>query len=247
MVAAVFMHLSHEKKWIYGSLILTVGFFIVLMFVPLFTTMDTIGTPIACAGAVPRRAAHAGTDMSLRVVSPAVHRAVGRPRRVRRGLGGRAVSGRAATSATWSPAAVSLAAGARAGRLRRGVPAQDEEAVAACATPAPARSCCSAAPRAALACPVCFGQSDSPLAQAINMGIIAHARASSARVLAGFAAFIIYLDPARAARWPMPDAVRARVRPTGGDRSMLELARAAGPGVDARRRARSHDRCSCTG
>src|SRR5687767_5124071 len=46
MVAAVFMHLNHEKKWIYGSLILTVAFFIVLMFVPLFTTMDTIGTPL---------------------------------------------------------------------------------------------------------------------------------------------------------------------------------------------------------
>ncbi len=37
MVAAVFMHLNHEKQWIYGSLILTVAFFIVLMFVPLFT------------------------------------------------------------------------------------------------------------------------------------------------------------------------------------------------------------------
>ena len=30
-----------------------------------------------------------------------------------------------------------------------------------------------AAPRAALACPVCFGNSDSPLAIATNMGIIA--------------------------------------------------------------------------
>ena len=46
MVASVFMHLSHERKWIYGSLILTVLFFIVLMSVPLFTTMDNIGTPI---------------------------------------------------------------------------------------------------------------------------------------------------------------------------------------------------------
>ena len=46
MVASVFMHLSHEKKWIYGALLLTVVFFIVLMCVPLFTTMDTIGTPI---------------------------------------------------------------------------------------------------------------------------------------------------------------------------------------------------------
>ena len=43
-VAAVFMHLSNEKKWIYGSLILTVAFFIVLMFVPILTVSDTIGT-----------------------------------------------------------------------------------------------------------------------------------------------------------------------------------------------------------
>src|SRR5262245_8904711 len=46
MVAAVFMHLSHEKRWIYGALLLTVGFFVVLMLVPLLTTSDTIGTAI---------------------------------------------------------------------------------------------------------------------------------------------------------------------------------------------------------
>ena len=46
MVASVFMHLSHEKKWIYGALLLTVAFFIVLMTLPIFTVMDTIGTPI---------------------------------------------------------------------------------------------------------------------------------------------------------------------------------------------------------
>ena len=45
MVASIFMHLSHERKWIYGSLLLTVVFFIVLMTVPIFTTMDHIGTP----------------------------------------------------------------------------------------------------------------------------------------------------------------------------------------------------------
>jgi caa(3)-type oxidase subunit IV len=45
MVATIFMHLSHEKKWIYGSLLLTVVFFIVLIFVPLFTVSDTIGKP----------------------------------------------------------------------------------------------------------------------------------------------------------------------------------------------------------
>ena len=47
MVASVFMHLSHEKPWIYGALILTVLFFIVLIFVPLFTVLDnlSVGSP----------------------------------------------------------------------------------------------------------------------------------------------------------------------------------------------------------
>jgi caa(3)-type oxidase subunit IV len=47
LVASVFMHLNHEKKWIYGSLLLTAFFFVVLLFVPLFTVSDTIGKPIA--------------------------------------------------------------------------------------------------------------------------------------------------------------------------------------------------------
>jgi hypothetical protein len=49
-----------------------------------------------------------------------------------------------------------------------------------------------AAPRAAFACPVCFGQSDSPMAWAVNMGIIAML-AVTGGVLAGFASFFIYL------------------------------------------------------
>jgi caa(3)-type oxidase subunit IV len=47
MVASVFMHLSAEKKWIYGALALTLIGFIILMTVPMFTVMDSIGTPIA--------------------------------------------------------------------------------------------------------------------------------------------------------------------------------------------------------
>src|SRR3954462_9919269 len=46
MVASIFMHLSHEKKWIYGSLILTVIGFAVLMLIPSLTVNDSIGTPI---------------------------------------------------------------------------------------------------------------------------------------------------------------------------------------------------------
>jgi caa(3)-type oxidase subunit IV len=45
MVATIFMHLTHEKRWIYGSLLLTALFFIVLIFVPFFTVSDTIGKP----------------------------------------------------------------------------------------------------------------------------------------------------------------------------------------------------------
>jgi len=45
MVAAIFMHLSNEKKWIYGALLLTVIGFIVLMTVPYFTVHDSIGAP----------------------------------------------------------------------------------------------------------------------------------------------------------------------------------------------------------
>ena len=57
MVASIFMHLSHEKKWIYGALLLTVVFFTVLMFLPLWTVSDTIGTPTH-APAAATEAAH---------------------------------------------------------------------------------------------------------------------------------------------------------------------------------------------
>jgi cytochrome c oxidase subunit IV len=51
MVASVFMHLKDERKWIYAALVLTVLAFIVLMTVPSFTVMDTIGTPVHVAPA----------------------------------------------------------------------------------------------------------------------------------------------------------------------------------------------------
>ena len=59
MVASIFMHLSHEKKWIYGALILTVLGFLVLMTVPIFTTMDTIGKHVPAIGGAPA-AEHGG-------------------------------------------------------------------------------------------------------------------------------------------------------------------------------------------
>jgi hypothetical protein len=49
-----------------------------------------------------------------------------------------------------------------------------------------------AAPRAALACPVCFGQNDSPMAVAMNMGILAMLIVVIG-VLGAFASFFIYL------------------------------------------------------
>jgi cytochrome c oxidase subunit 4 len=58
MVAAVFMHLSHEKRWIYGALLLTVAFFIVLMCLPLLFIMDGIGTPLAAPAAAVTGAGH---------------------------------------------------------------------------------------------------------------------------------------------------------------------------------------------
>ncbi len=49
-----------------------------------------------------------------------------------------------------------------------------------------------AAPRLALACPVCFGQSDSPMASAANTGILVMLGIVGC-VLAGFGAFIAHL------------------------------------------------------
>jgi hypothetical protein len=67
------------------------------------------------------------------------------------------------------------------------------------------------APRAALACPVCFGQNDSPMAAATNMGIIVMLGVIAV-VLGGFAYFIVHLN--RQARL----AAAARSVPTGGGR-----------------------------
>jgi hypothetical protein len=61
-----------------------------------------------------------------------------------------------------------------------------------------------AVPRAALACPVCFGQSDSPMAQGVNMGVF-FLLGVVVVVLAGFAAFFVYL--ARRARMFADDGV----------------------------------------
>ena len=47
--------------------------------------------------------------------------------------------------------------------------------------------------RPALACPVCFGESDSPLANAMNLGILVMLGVIGA-VLVGFVSFIVHLN-----------------------------------------------------
>jgi hypothetical protein len=49
-----------------------------------------------------------------------------------------------------------------------------------------------ALPQALVACPVCFGQSDSPMASAMNLGIFAMLLIVGG-VLVGFASFIVHL------------------------------------------------------
>jgi hypothetical protein len=51
---------------------------------------------------------------------------------------------------------------------------------------------CLGAPRAALACPVCFGDSDAPMANAMNMGIL-FMLIIVGGVLVAFASFFIHL------------------------------------------------------
>jgi len=55
-----------------------------------------------------------------------------------------------------------------------------------------ALSACLALPRVALACPVCFGNSDAPMAIATNTGVI-FMLGVVVLVLAAFASFFIYL------------------------------------------------------
>lgn len=50
-----------------------------------------------------------------------------------------------------------------------------------------------AAPRLALACPVCFGQNDSPLAKGVNMGVFFMLGVVGV-MLGAFATFFVYLS-----------------------------------------------------
>ena len=65
----------------------------------------------------------------------------------------------------------------------------------------------------AMACPVCFGASDSPMAQATNTGIIVMLVVVAA-VLVGFAAFFIHLI--RRARMATDVSDASSTGPVGG-------------------------------
>ena len=69
------------------------------------------------------------------------------------------------------------------------------------------------APSAVLACPVCFGENDSPLALGMNQGILMMLILVGA-VLAAFATFFIQLI--RRARLTDASATRLGDRPDGG-------------------------------
>jgi hypothetical protein len=68
-------------------------------------------------------------------------------------------------------------------------------------------------PRLALACPVCFGESDAPMAKAMNMGIMLMLGVVVG-VLALFASFIVSL--VRRARLAESEMTQARSDPQEG-------------------------------
>src|SRR5207248_2311560 len=103
--------------------------------------------------------------------SSAVHRAVGRAGRVLRRMGYRAVPVGARADLRRVLRALARTRH-RAGVLRRGVSAESEAAMTRTRRAALITALAVAVPRAALACPVCFGQNDSPLAAAMNQGIL---------------------------------------------------------------------------
>ena len=228
MVAAVFMHLNHEKRWIYGSLILTVVFFVVLMLRadlhdhgPHRHDVSDRDGAVAC-----RRTGRCSqdTEMSLK----AFHLLF---------IGLSAIL--AAFFAAWSigqyqvahelsyVAACALGVATAGTLVVYGAAFQRKPGgCSRCVTPS-LTAVLLAIARPALACPVCFGQSDSPLANAMNLGILVMLGVVVA-VLAGFASFIVYLNR-RAARLAAQETVAAgRVcapghRTSRGNRVMLNL------------------------
>ena len=78
-----------------------------------------------------------------------------------------------------------------------------------------------AVPRTAFACATCFGQSDEPMAKAMNMGILLMLGVVAA-VLAAFASFVIYLGR-RARRVAATSSVAAAIADRADVRSTARL------------------------
>jgi hypothetical protein len=76
----------------------------------------------------------------------------------------------------------------------------------------------SAVPRLAPACPVCFGQSDSPMAAAANMSIWVMLGVTGL-VLSGFAAFIVTLAKRASENQPSVDGRPSCERVTIAERT----------------------------
>jgi hypothetical protein len=74
-----------------------------------------------------------------------------------------------------------------------------------------------AAPRAAYACPVCFGQSDSPMASAANLSILVMLIITFAMLAAFASFFIILIRRARAAAAAERPAEAGRYVRSGGE------------------------------
>ena len=70
------------------------------------------------------------------------------------------------------------------------------------------------APRVALACPVCFGQNDSPMANAMNAGIFIMLGVVAV-ILTGFGSFIYYLNR-RASLADVPGSPAANTQAQAG-------------------------------
>ena len=79
-----------------------------------------------------------------------------------------------------------------------------------------------AAPRAVLACPVCFGQNDSPMTSGAKMAVI-FMLVIVGLVLSAFASFFIYLM--RRARMAGGDMAPAHAGPAGAGHYVRDAAR----------------------
>src|SRR5206468_11621614 len=125
-------------------------------------------------------------------LSPVVHRVFGCLDGVFRRLGGRTVPSGTRHDVRDRRYRVACR-GRRAHRVRREVPAENEAPmIRARRALLAALVIVAASARPALACPVCFGASDAPMAVATNLGIIAML-VVVVGVLTAFAAFFIYL------------------------------------------------------